>query len=166
VLFYPAVEACLTDQSEDELFLEISPYYQLSVQLRQIFSAVNLKKKATYVTALTRGQDCAESILKMVEQLYLQAVTINFQAVYPEGIVLIDLLLYQWKNDNCYWNEGRVSCKWYVIQYSMFPHYLTIFKRFRKSPYHGIFGSSVLEGNSLELTWRCVLHYRDVRPMD
>lgn len=116
VLFYPAVKASLENETLNVTFLEIGPHSALAGPLRQIFKAVSGKKDLSYVSALIRGKDCTESLLKMTGQLYLQAVPIKFETLTPTGRVLTDLPLYPWRHDTSFWHESRVTKEWYVPQ--------------------------------------------------
>jgi acyl transferase domain-containing protein len=65
VLFNSAIKLILDTQPQDHLFLEIGPHSALAGPIRQILKA-NSRKNDTYVTALERGKDCGESVLKMI----------------------------------------------------------------------------------------------------
>jgi acyl transferase domain-containing protein len=112
VQFYTAIKSCLEAQTQDQLFVEIGPHSALAGPLRQIFNSVDTKLKNSYATVLTRGQNCTESFLKMVGQLYLQAVPVDFGQLYHKGRVLTDLPQYQWRHEDHFWNESRVSRDW------------------------------------------------------
>jgi acyl transferase domain-containing protein len=145
VLFNSASKLILDTQAQDHLFLEIGPHSALAGPIRQILKA-NSRKNDTYVTALERGKDCGESVLKMIGELYLQNIHINFRQVAPYGTVLTNMPLYQWCHDQEYWNESRVSRQW----------------RLRKHPNHEILGSRTVEGNDLQPEWRNVLRLDNV----
>ena len=113
VLFHSAVQASLTSQPKDHLFLEVGPHSALAGPLRQIFKDKDSKADLSYLPTLIRGKDCTESILKAVGQLHLQSIPVDFSFLTPVGNVLTDLPLYQWQHDNVYWNEGRLTQDWY-----------------------------------------------------
>jgi len=112
VLFYPAVKASLENESPNITFVEIGPHSALAGPLRQIFKLVSGKRDLGYVSALIRGNDCSESVLRMAGQLYLQTVPIRFEALTPTGRVLTDLPRYQWRHETSFWHESRVTKEW------------------------------------------------------
>lgn len=147
VLFSAAVEHLLDARGSlaPQLFLEVGPHGALAGPLRQILTACD-RTKDSYLSAMTRGKDCSESILKLVGELFLKHVSVDFTQIAPAGNVLTDLPLYQWRHDKEYWSESRISREW----------------RLRKFPQHELLGSRVLEGNNLEPQWRNVLRLEDV----
>ena len=82
----------------------------------------------------------------MVGELHLQGIDVNFKKISPAGAALTDLPWYQWRHDQEYWSESRVSKDW----------------RFRKFPHDEILGSCTMEGNDLQPEWRNVLRFEDV----
>lgn len=145
VLFHSAVELCLAAQTQDQLFLEVGPHSALAGPIRQILKA-NGRVNVTYVTALTRGDDCTKSVLKMAGELHLQNINLDFAKIVQRGKVLTDLPLYQWHHSQVYWSESRVSKEW----------------RLRKFPLHELLGARTLEGSDLQPEWRNVLRLEDV----
>lgn len=145
VLFHPAVELCLDAQTQDQIFLEVGPHSALAGPIRQILKA-NGRANVTYVTALTRGDDCTKSVLKMAGELHLQNISLDFNKITGRGKVLTDLPLYQWHHSQVYWSESRVSKEW----------------RLRKFPLHELLGARTLEGSDLLPEWRNVLRLEDV----
>lgn len=146
VLFNSAVRKLLDDHGKTpQLFLEVGPHGALAGPVRQIMTACN-RTTDSYLSAMTRGKDCSESILKLAGELFLQHAPIHFAEIAPTARVLTDLPLYPWRHDKEYWAESRISREW----------------RLRKFPHHELLGSRILEGNSLEPHWRNVLRLEDV----
>lgn len=112
VLFHSAVEACLEKEPRNHLFIELGPHSALAGPLRQIFKQRDPKDNISYLSALVRGKDASETFLKLIGQLHLLLVPIDFRALTPCGKVLTDLPTYQWKHDTSYWNESRLTHDW------------------------------------------------------
>jgi len=145
VLFLSAIELCLAAQTQDQLFLEVGPHSALAGPIRQILKAAD-RGNVTYVAALTRGEDCTKSVLKMAGELYQQNVALDLARIARKGQVLTDLPLYQWHHSQVYWKESRVSKEW----------------RLRKFPPHELLGVRTLEDSDLQPQWRNVLRLEDV----
>lgn len=114
VNFYSAVKAMIDDGDTDQVFVEIGPHSALAGPLRQIFKATMTKNKLSYASTLVRGENCFMSFLKLLGELHIQSVEINFELLAPNGRTLTDLPSYPWRHDKCYWDESRVSRNWYV----------------------------------------------------
>ncbi|BCR95830.1 type I polyketide synthase [Aspergillus luchuensis] len=146
VLFYGAVKHLMDSEgSTEHLFLEMGPHGALKGPLRQISQEAN-RSKDIYVTAMTRGKDCTESILHMVGELYLNNVSLDFQKICLARRLLTNLPLYQWHHENEYWSESRMCKEW----------------RSREFPHHELLGSRTLEGNDLRPEWRNMLRLEDM----
>nr|RBQ98724.1 hypothetical protein FVER53263_00316 [Fusarium verticillioides] len=120
-----------------QVFVEIGPHSALSGPLRQIFKAHGRGKEA-YVSAMIRGEDCTESLLKLAGELFCHGTSLQLSNVTADGDVVVDLPPYPWNHDREYWSESRVSKDW----------------RFRKFPNHELLGSRTLESSSLQPEWR------------
>jgi acyl transferase domain-containing protein len=112
VLFHSAVETCIEEHPKDHLFIELGPHSALAGPLRQIFKQRDPKDNISYLSALVRGKDASETFLKLIGQLHLLLIPVNFRALTPTGKVLTDLPTYQWKHDTSYWNESRLTHDW------------------------------------------------------
>jgi acyl transferase domain-containing protein len=128
-----AIELCLAAQIQDQVFLEARPHSALSGPIRQILKASG-RANVTYVTALTRGDDCTKSVLKMAGELHLQNINLDFAKTVGKEKVLTDLPLYQWHHSQVYWGESRVSKEW----------------RLRKFLLHELLGARILKGSDLQ----------------
>jgi acyl transferase domain-containing protein len=113
VKFFPAVKAMIaSQQSQDQLYLEIGPHSALSGPLRQIFKTTPAKGRLTYLSTTTRGKDGLECILRMCGQLYLQAVDLRLEKLTPGAETLTDLPAYPWQHDTSHWAESRAVREW------------------------------------------------------
>jgi acyl transferase domain-containing protein len=113
VKFFPAVKAMIaSQQSQDQLYLEIGPHSALSGPLRQIFKTTPAKGRLTYLSTTTRGKDGLECILQMCGQLYLQAVDLRLEKLTPGATTLTDLPAYPWQHDTSHWAESRAVKEW------------------------------------------------------
>jgi acyl transferase domain-containing protein len=113
VKFFPAVKAMIaSQQSQDQLYLEIGPHSALSGPLRQIFKTTPTKGRLTYLSTTTRGKDGLECILQMCGQLYLQAVNLRLEKLTSGATVLTDLPAYPWQHDTSHWAETRAVKEW------------------------------------------------------
>ncbi|KAF5970834.1 fumonisin cluster-polyketide synthase [Fusarium bulbicola] len=123
-----------------QVFVEIGPHSAVSGPLRQIFKAHGRGKEA-YVSAMIRGKDCTESVLKLAGELFCHGSSLELSNITGDGDVVVDLPPYPWNHDKEYWSESRVSKDW----------------RFRKFPNHELLGSRTLESRSLQPEWRNVI---------
>lgn len=139
VLFSAAVDALLDQQasSPNQIFVEIGPHSTLAGPLRQIFHAKD-RGKLVYASAMVRGRDCLESILKLVGDLFLVGVPVDLSQLVPTGKVVTDLPPRSWNHEREFWDEPRLSKEW----------------RFRRFPHHELLGSRTLESSSLQPEWR------------
>jgi acyl transferase domain-containing protein len=145
VLFNAAMQNLIKSNSENQVFLEIGPQPVLAGPIRQILAAKS-RTKDEYISTLRRGEQCSESILKTVGNLFVVGMPLDFEKIVPSGNVLANLPLYQWTHDAEYWTETRVARQW----------------RFREHPHHELLGSRTLESSDLLPEWRNVLHTRDI----
>jgi acyl transferase domain-containing protein len=93
------------------------------------------------VYTLQKGQNQAIDILKTAGQLFLNGVSISFDAINGTGNCLKDLPSYPWNYSTQNWRESRVSKEW----------------RLRKFAHHELLGSRVIGSNDLEPSWRNIL---------
>lgn len=147
VRFAGAVKLLLDTRapSSKQVFVEIGPHSALAGPLRQVFKAHGNGQEA-YASAMIRGQDCVESVLKLAGELFVQGVPVDFSRISPAGNVVTNLPTYSWNHDKEYWAESRLSKDW----------------RFRKFPRHELLGSRTLESSSIQPEWRNVLRLQDV----
>lgn len=145
VLFNTAVASCLQAKTNSQLFVEIGPHSTMAGPLRQIFQGQG-RSDVGYVSTMTRFQNCSDSLIRGIGELWVQGIEVNLSQIIDHAKVLVDLPTYQWKHDTSYWFESRVSREW----------------RMRKFPRHEILGSRTLEGNELHPEWRNLLKLEDV----
>lgn len=104
VLFASAVDNALKDQP-NSLFLEIGPHSTLAGPIRQIVSEARLM--CPYIPTMIRHQNCQQSLLSALGQLYQQGLLIDFGSLIPSAKVLPDLPTYPWDHGPSYWYESR-----------------------------------------------------------
>ncbi|KAI1619299.1 KR domain-containing protein [Exophiala viscosa] len=130
-------------ESKDNLMiLEVGPHSALAGPLRQILARESAG--SSYASCMTRGQDCTTSFLSAMGELYLQNITLDFEALTnPDATaqVLTDTPPYPWQHDRSLLFETRLSKEW----------------RFPKFPKHELLGVRVAESTSTEPAWRNVL---------
>nr|ALQ32752.1 putative polyketide synthase [Fusarium anthophilum] len=149
VRFTGAVKLLLearANAASKQVFVEIGPHSALAGPLRQIFMAHG-KGKEAYASAMIRGQNCTESVLKLAGELFCHGSSLQLSNVTAEGDVVVNLPPYPWNHDKEYWSESRVSRDW----------------RFRKFPNHELLGSRTLESSSLHPEWRNVIRLDKVQ---
>ncbi|KAL2828561.1 hypothetical protein BJY01DRAFT_261540 [Aspergillus pseudoustus] len=146
VKFFPGVKTLIaSQQSQDQLYLEIGPHSALGGPLRQIFKTTSTKGRLTYLPTLVRGKDGLECILQTCGQLYLQAVDLRLEKLTSGGTTLTDLPAYPWHHETSHWTESRAVREWRTRKYSP----------------HELLGARLLEGNDVEPTWRKLLRLKD-----
>lgn len=147
VLFGPAVQQLIRDDSSGLLFLEIGPHSALAGPIRQTIQSEQMPERIPqYVATLRRGHARWETLLETAGRLFCHAAPIDLSAVVADGKVLTDLPLYPWQHDGRLWSESRLSHDW----------------RFRQEPYHELLGSRCLESTNVEPTWRNLLQLDQV----
>ncbi|KAG4273107.1 acetyltransferase [Fusarium proliferatum] len=129
-----------------QVFVEIGPHSALAGPLRQIFMTHG-KGKEAYASAMIRGQNCTESVLRLAGELFCHGSSLQLSNVTAEGDVVVDLPPYPWNHDKEYWSESRVSRDW----------------RFRKFPNHELLGSRTLESSNIHPEWRNVVRLDKVQ---
>ncbi|KAI1126023.1 putative polyketide synthase [Nemania abortiva] len=145
VLFQGAVGNIVQHEiGKDAIFLEIGPHSALAGPLRQILTSKSCS--APYVSTLSRGQDCHESLLTALGKLWSLHVDIDFKGVIPEGVCLPDLPRYPWNYEGSHWFESRLSKEW----------------RQRTHAYHNLLGARAVECTDIEPVWRNVFHSSNV----
>jgi acyl transferase domain-containing protein len=144
VLFYSAMKKMLDENAKGQLFLEIGPHSTLQGPIRQIFKESG-RKNLSYCATMSRKGNSAVDILNAVGQLYVNAISVDFQTMHS-GRVLSDLPTYSWHYDAEYWDESRQSREW----------------RFSKFPHHDLLGARVFQASDLEPMWRNLLRLDDV----
>lgn len=141
VLFRAAVSSILQHPiGKNPVFLEIGPHSALAGPLRQLLTQES--STAPYTSALTRNQNCVESLLSAVGKLYTLQVPIDLKALIPTGSCLSDLPPYPWDHDESYWYESRLSKEY----------------RLRKYSHHDLLGARIVESTDFEPSWRNLFH--------
>ncbi|KAI1764150.1 fatty acid synthase S-acetyltransferase [Hypoxylon sp. FL1150] len=141
VLFRPAVNSLLQHEvGKNAVFLEVGPHGALSAPLRQILTKNG--SQSPYISAMTRKQDCTESLFKVIGKLYTLHVSVDLGVLFPAGTSLKDLPTYPWSHEGSYWSESRLSKEW----------------RHMKFPYHDLLGVRVTHNTDLEPAWRNLFH--------
>ena len=154
VLFSDAVEGMLKNQKLD--LIEIGPHSALELPIKQTRTKLELTDAdVRYHSALSRGKDANDCILKLMGQLYLEGHDIDFAAVNwvetaestnYQGKALTDLPPFTWTYDDVLWSEGRASQEF----------------RHRKYPHHDLLGSQTLGGNGNTIQWRNIIKVKDI----
>ena len=158
VLFADAVERLVKDSKLH--FIELGPHSIMEMPIKQIRSSLNLSEDDySYTAAISRGKDCAESLLKLAGRLYLYGNKVLFKSINDPILgstkllssgsnfaVLHDLPPYRWSYSQTLWNECRASSE------------------FRNRVYarHELLGSQIPGGSRLEIQWRNILRINDV----
>ena len=119
VLFASTVKCLLSARPQQQIFLEVGPHSALAGPMREILHDAE-RKEDVYLTALTRGKNCTQSVLKAAGELFLRHIPVDFTEVSSPGRVLTDMPLYQWQHDETCWYESRVSREWRLRE---FPHH-------------------------------------------
>ncbi|TAQ85507.1 hypothetical protein B7494_g6164 [Chlorociboria aeruginascens] len=154
VLFSAAVEK--TMQIADFHFIELGPHSALEMPIKQIKSKLGVS--FPYASAISRGKNEVESILRLVGGLYLHGNPIGWANVNDldgspwnnpksKQKVLHDLPPYPWSYDEPLWNECRSSYEF----------------RHRKYARHEILGSQIPGGNGVETSWRNIIRLSDIK---
>ncbi|KAL8872562.1 MAG: hypothetical protein Q9174_001830 [Haloplaca sp. 1 TL-2023] len=100
-----------------------------------------------YVSSMTRNEDCVESYLKALGQLFELNISIDYQTLAPAGACLPDLPRYPWNHEGEeLWYESRMSKEW----------------RFPQFPRHPLLGRRQLESTSFEPSFRNLINLDDV----
>lgn len=144
VLFNTAMGKLLSAKTANNLFLEIGPHSALAGPLRQIFK--QQQPDAVYFPTLVRGQDDTVCLLTAAGNLFSKGIDVDLDTVNSGGSILTNVPVYPWHHEDSFWDESRITRDW----------------RLRKFPRHDLLGSSVLEGSSLEPTWRNMLCLEDI----
>ena len=143
VLFSRAVAGILK-QIQNPVFLEVGPHGALAGPARQIFAEASASPP--YVSAMVRNEDCVESYLKAVGQLFEHNIPIDYKVLAPAGTCLPDLPRYPWNHEaEELWYESRMSKEW----------------RFAQFPKHPLLGRRQLESTSFEPSFRNMINLDD-----
>ncbi|KAL8882833.1 MAG: hypothetical protein Q9198_000233, partial [Flavoplaca austrocitrina] len=143
VLFSRAVAGILK-QIQNPVFLEVGPHGALAGPARQIFAEASASPP--YVSAMVRNEDCVESYLKAVGQLFEHNIPIDYKVLAPAGTCLPDLPRYPWNHEaEELWYESRMSKEW----------------RFAQFPKHPLLGRRQLESTSFEPSFRNLINLDD-----
>ncbi|KAL8790668.1 MAG: hypothetical protein Q9213_000516 [Squamulea squamosa] len=143
VLFGRAVAGILK-HVQNPAFLEVGPHGALAGPARQIFAQASASPP--YVSAMARNEDCVESYLKAVGQLFELNIAIDYEALTPSGTCLPGLPRYPWNHEaDELWYESRMSKEWRFAQY----------------PKHPLLGRRQLESTSFEPSFRNLLNLDD-----
>lgn len=157
VLFYSALQTLQSGRNFQ--IIELGPHAALKLPISQLLAHLGINEAdQPYYSTLSRDQDSATSLLRLMGNLFLSGVDVSFQKVNSShlagnlydaktiGVMVKDLAPYQWTYDQILWNECRASEEF----------------RNREYPRHEILGSMVVGGNLADRIWRNVLHLRDV----
>ncbi|KAL9626525.1 MAG: hypothetical protein Q9204_007235, partial [Flavoplaca sp. TL-2023a] len=143
VLFSRAVAGILK-QIQNPVFLEVGPHGALAGPARQIFAEASASPP--YVSAMVRNEDCVESYLKAVGQLFELNIPVDYKLLAPAGTCLPDLPRYPWNHEaEELWYESRMSKEW----------------RFAQFPKHPLLGRRQLESTSFEPSFRNLINLDD-----
>ena len=143
VLFSRAV-ASILKHIQNPAFLEVGSHGALAGPARQIFAEASASPP--YVSTMVRNEDCVESYLKAVGQLFELNIPIDYEALTPAGTCLPDLPRYPWNHDaDELWYESRMSKEW----------------RFAQFPKHPLLGRRQLESTSFEPSFRNLINLDD-----
>ncbi|KAM7189490.1 hypothetical protein V8F20_010118 [Naviculisporaceae sp. PSN 640] len=161
VLFNEAVQTiCSNSEFADiGLIIEVGPHSALAGPIRQI-KVANDFQRLEYLPTLTRGVDCAISILKLAGALFVRNHAFDIRRAtsveeldpktgkirVQTGNQIVDLPPYQWDRTKKFWAESRTS---YEHRNPNFPR-------------HDLLGSLIAGGSLAEPTWRNVLRIKDV----
>ncbi|KAJ3496336.1 hypothetical protein NLG97_g2730 [Lecanicillium saksenae] len=143
VRFREAFEALVEDTDDQLLFLSVGPHPALWGPIRQIME--RNKQKASYVSCLHRGTDCAETFLSAIRHLFCQGVDIDFNTLTNsdgDAVMLKDLPTYPWEHSYSKLYMPRENKEW----------------RWCKFQKHELLGIRVIESTDKEPSWRNVLH--------
>jgi acyl transferase domain-containing protein/SAM-dependent methyltransferase len=141
VMFRGAVSSILQHPvGKNPVFLEIGPHSALGGPLRQILAQES--SRAPYTSALSRNQNCVESLLSAIGMLWTLQIPISLDELVPTGLCLSDLPPYPWDHEESYWYETRLSKDY----------------RLRKYPHHDLLGVKVVESTDFEPSWRNLFH--------
>lgn len=141
VMFRGAVSSILQHPvGKHPVFLDIGPHSALGGPLRQILAQES--SRAPYASALSRNQNCVESLLSATGMLWTLQIPIALDELMPTGLCLSDLPPYPWDHEESYWYETRLSKDY----------------RLRKYPHHDLLGVKVVECTDFEPSWRNHFH--------
>ncbi|KZZ87545.1 polyketide synthase [Moelleriella libera RCEF 2490] len=144
VLFRSAINAVLK-QVPNIAFLEIGPHPALAGPVRQTMAESALKGAVPYFGAMARGENCAETFLASVGQLFELNVPVELDRLVPKTTALPGLPHYPWDHAASYWRESRISHEW----------------RYRQFLAHPLLGIRQLESTTLEPSFRNMLVVED-----
>ncbi|KAI4284877.1 MAG: hypothetical protein L6R38_001086 [Xanthoria sp. 2 TBL-2021] len=143
VLFSRAVTGVLKHIG-NPAFLEVGPHGVLAGPARQVFTEASASPP--YVSVMARNEDCVESYLKAVGQLFELNIPIDYEALAPGGTCLPDLPRYPWNHEaDELWHESRMSKEW----------------RFAQFPKHPLLGRRQLGSTSFEPSFRNLINLDD-----
>ncbi|KAK1499284.1 hypothetical protein CCUS01_00006 [Colletotrichum cuscutae] len=157
VLFYTAIESCLTAATFDTNaivgVMEVGPHPALQAPATESILQI-CGKELPYSGTLRRGQDDAEAFYQALGYLWTRfgPACVNLgrfqQACQRQSSpVLHDLPSYPWNHDRVLWAESRLA------------------KLFSKNPGrpHGLLGLDMAEGTVEEMRWRNVLKINELK---
>jgi acyl transferase domain-containing protein len=157
VQFDAALTACVQDQLEDFVVLEIGPHPALKGPAVETLQCQQ-SKPVNYFNSLFRNRNDLEALLENVGDMIASGIGIeerningkeNAQGIhctYEFPAVLKDLPPYQWDHSTPLWYEARSSRN----------------QRFRRLPRHQFLGSRYLEDSPSNPSWRSLLNLDDV----
>ncbi|KAG5978870.1 Type I Iterative PKS [Claviceps digitariae] len=146
VLFKSAIEAAL-EKISNVAFLEIGPHPALAGPVRETAAELLGYSDLTipYFGAMSRGENCVESFLASVGELFELNVSFDCSRLVQQTTSLPGLPHYPWDHATSYWRESRMSQEW----------------RHRQFPAHPLLGIRQLESTTLEPSFRNMLLIQD-----
>ncbi|KAG5925731.1 Type I Iterative PKS [Claviceps africana] len=147
VLFRSAINSVLGKIS-NVAFLEIGPHPALAGPVRQTAAETSEYSDLSipYFGAMSRGNNCVESFLSSIGQLFELNIPFDCSRLVQHAISLPDLPHYPWDHAVSSWRESRISRDW----------------RHRQFPAHPLLGIRQLESTTLEPSFRNMLSVEDV----
>ena len=150
VLFSPGVKTLL--DGHDFHLVEIGPHSALAMPIKQIVQDMDVPATAfAYFSALTRGKNGAECLVKLAGELFLAGHEVDFAAVNEfdpkhSMAAVSKLPSYPWHYEEPLANESRWSKEF----------------RSRRHRRHDLLGSEEVGGSKRDRTWRNFLNVKDV----
>ena len=136
---------------EVDLLIEVGPHSALAGPIKQILQAEpSTNGYVNYGSVLARDTDAVDTILKLVNQLYMKGSLLNFKSINRANDeyrqVLMDLPPYAWNHSIPLWAESRLSRTY----------------RNREYPRTDLLGVADKNSNALEPRWRNIIRPSEV----
>jgi len=91
VLFNKAMKRMTEEQSGSRIFIEISAHGSMRLVIPDYFTSEQGHEPDTYFPVMSRGKNCDKQLLKLVGELFIRNVLVDFDALAPKGTTLTDL---------------------------------------------------------------------------